>query len=338
MLRRPLRQPSKPVVGICLRGAYDTGMDIHQVPAVRTFAPMIALAVLLCACSSSPQLPASGTAHLYTDSGGQPRSFWIHIPAPPAATPRPLLIVLHGTDSSGETMLARGHFVEHANAEHTIVVAPDALGHAFNDGSGRIGATLMATDDVAFLDRLVAVVRSQLAIDAVFVTGFDSGAAMAQRFALESQATISGVAAVAGHVWPPLIERARATNRSLSVLLLFGNDDPQNPRDGGTVDYGNGLVLTTPSPLATASAFAQLLQCTTQLGATATIIQSTSWHACRNHTQVQLLQVDGLGHHWPGGEPTALPPDIVGPYEGRLRATDAIWRFFNQNKPATRTN
>lgn len=296
----------------------------------------LAIAALLPGCVSpfKPELPI-GTRLIPVQSDGQAREYWLHAPPASRDGPLPLVIVLHGTGSNGEEMLTLGDFVKHANKNDYVVAAPNALGRAFNEGSGRGGAEAKNIDDVAFVEQVIHEIskRADIAKGQVFVTGFSSGGAMAQRFALESDMNIAAVASVSGHLWAPERKPARAR----PLLLIFGDQDPLNPPQGGPVRYGPRLVLDKPAHRVTARQWAKRLGCATSVRATTEIVEHRSWHGCRNNVRLVYLTVKGLGHFWPGGPVKSyenLDASVTGPYQGKINATAIIWDFFMESATA----
>jgi poly(3-hydroxybutyrate) depolymerase len=105
---------------------------------------------------------------------GMNRSYWLYVPTSiletqvktsvQTAAPA-LLTVLHGSNQSGETMLYMGDFVAHAEKHKYILLAPNAQGAAFNDGSNRVEPEFRATSDTGFLIALNAYLTSKLATD-----------------------------------------------------------------------------------------------------------------------------------------------------------------------------
>ena len=47
------------------------------------------------------------------------------------------------------------------------------------------------------------------------------------------------------------------------------------------------------------------------------------------------MTLQGLGHTWPGGK-SLLPESMVGKRSDKLKATDAIWEFFEKHTPQER--
>ena len=243
----------------------------------------------------------------------------------------PLLVVLHGTGSNGAQMATLGRFERHAERKGFVLVAPHSLGRAFNEGSGRGGPDVKGVDDVAFIETTADAVRNRVKIDPskMFLTGFSSGGAMAQRMALQSDYSWAAIAAVAGHLWVP----AEGAKRPTNLLLFWGMDDPLNPKIGGAVPYPqSGVTLDKPSPSATHLKWADLLECYEGEFVETTPFPNTkklSIDTCYEGAQLDAYFANGLGHQWPGGTPLPFPESAVGPYTDQFDLTDVIWEFFS---------
>lgn len=273
----------------------------------------------------------TGAQNVTLDVEGRSRSYEAYIPANIAGQKvSPLLIVLHGTGSTGQQMMALGRFKDHAEENGYVLVAPNALGRAFNEGSGRGGPDVIGLNDVAFIEALAKDVQQRADIDdtKMFIAGFSSGGSMAQRMALQSDYPWAAIAAVAGHLWVP----AEGAKRPTNLFLLWGMDDPLNPRDGGAVPYTQiGVTLNKPSPGATHLKWADLLECYEGEFSETVPVQDTkklSIDTCYDGARLDAYFVGGLGHQWPGGTPLTLPPEIAGPYTEPFNLTDLIWDFF----------
>ena len=297
----------------------------------RRFTDLVATVLLLSLMahgSLALESPGPGTTEIMLPNSD--RSYAIHVPETDSRSPSPLVIVLHDTGGNGKGMLRLGNFVSNSEKHKYIVAAPNSLGSAFNEGSGRIGSDMMQVDDTAFIKSVIADVGKRVRIDPgkVFVAGFSSGAAMAQRLAVELEDEVKAVAAVSGHLWvtdaPIKIPRA--------LLLVFGNRDPLNPINGGKVQYRPDLVLNKPPPRSTARDWAHKLECSTSLSATTEkILRHKSWFGCRGDVLLRYIEIDGLGHYWAGGPVKKYStPARVGPYLGSVDMTEVMWDFFLQ--------
>ncbi len=297
---------------------------------------LLLVLALLQGCATSFRVtdenPLAGTTLVgMKTSDGNLRSYRVYEPKGLSTETVPLLIVLHGTGSNSARMIETGDFRGHADANGYLLVAPDALGRAFNEGAGRIGEGFLDLDDVAFMEELVARLRNTYSISKVFLTGFSSGSAMVQRVALESPGLADAVAGVAGHLWAPLLDTAPAVLVPVPMLLLYGDSDPLNPVRGGDVTYGQHLTVHKPPPRSTAQHWATRFGCEVSISASAHLVRTTAWAKCTDDVTVQLSIVEGLGHYWPGGTVSSyatLPTSRVGNYVSSVNATNIIWRFF----------
>ena len=271
---------------------------------------------------------------------GRSRSYWLYVPPALGNEPAPMIMLLHGTGSNGQQMLYMGDFVRHAHANNYIVVAPNALGRAFNDGSGRAGPANDKApkdiDDVAFFAALKQRLSVEYAInpDKNYLVGFSSGGAMVQRVTLQQGDAFSAYVSVSGHLWAEGAESVKAQ----SLLLIFGDSDPLNPVDGGPVDYGNGLILDKPAQLATAKDWSKRFDCTTQVQARQDVVQQIGWYQCDGGGQILYQKIAGLGHFWAGGKIAHYPnlsTKRVGPYLHRFITTEVIWDYFKHVTPAS---
>ncbi|XOV88692.1 MAG: alpha/beta hydrolase family esterase [Pseudomonadota bacterium] len=247
------------------------------------------------------------------------RTYRVYSPASIAGDTVPLLVLLHGTGSNSARMIEMADFKRHAETNRYLLVAPDALGRAFNEGAGRIGQEFADVDDVAFIATLITRLKKSHRVSQVFLAGFSSGAAMVQRAVLESPGMIDAAAGVSGHLWPPLVQAVSEPAVPVPLLLLFGDADPLNPDNGKL------------SPRTTAERWARLFGCEVSITASSHLVRTTAWAKCAGDVSVQLVMVEGLGHFWPGGTVSHaqnLPADRLGSYVGSVNATNIIWRFF----------
>jgi polyhydroxybutyrate depolymerase len=275
-----------------------------------------------------------GTNKIDVSFAGASRSYVAWVPNPYVdGQPMPLVVVLHGTIMDPDMILRVGHFTKFAELKRFIAVAPRSLGRAFNDNSGRGGPEAKDVDDVGFVEAVVTDVRQRASIDPkrIFLVGFSSGGAMAQRVAIESAYDFAAIVAIADHFYVA----SRVPARPRPLLLAWGTADKFNPMSGGRVQYP-GVVLEKPAPEQSAAEWAQRLAC--RQGPDKSLyrdgVQRSRWSQCAGPTFVEAYFVDGLGHHWAGGEPLPLFPErVIGPYSARFEMTELMWDFFQRGAP-----
>ncbi|MBN1664497.1 MAG: alpha/beta fold hydrolase [Deltaproteobacteria bacterium] len=260
--------------------------------------------------------------------GGLSRNYMTYAPnACLSGRPLPLIISLHGTGGTAASAIDMGHFQKWAELEGFIVAAPQSLGQAFNDGSGRGGAAAEDVDDVGFIRAVIADVKTKARIDEkrIYMVGFSSGGAMAQRFALESDSEVAAFAALSDAFYIP--DRKPAAIRPL--LLMWGTADPLNPIRGGKVRYGR-VTLDKPAPMTTAEGWAKKMGCSAspEQHQLPNGVAHYIWSGCQGNARLELYFIDGMGHHWAGGKPVPYPASVIGKYSNAVDATKIILDFF----------
>lgn len=273
---------------------------------------------------------------------GLTREYVVH--APPTsgdATPRPLVIVLHGSGGNGASALQVYGWIAKAEAEHFVVAAPDAVpirnpsGHAsflFNPriwNAGDPNDHRSSADDVGFIDHVIADVTRRYAIDPrrIYVTGFSSGASMTWRYGAERSTRLAAIAPVSGHLW----HVPTALAYPLPAFLMAGRLDPINPPTGGDAKPLWGRARHVPPMLDHVTAWATLLGCPANArhASTANGIETHTYRGC--HAELRYELIDGLGHRW-AGHRDPLPDALAGPSSDRIDATDSVWAFFARHR------
>jgi polyhydroxybutyrate depolymerase len=253
----------------------------------------------------------------------------------------PLLLVLHGAGGSGELAVRLYRWQLKADAEGFVVAGPDALPpfrdrpadfltnpRFWNDGSGRGALNRGLSDDVGFIAALIDELARRHGIDRtrVYVTGFSSGAGMANRVGQEMADRIAAIAPVAG-ILPPLRD---ALARPMPVLYVSGDKDPLNPVEGGVITLPWGGRFPKEPIRAGIERWRDLDGCVGDPAiVTAPSLRVQSWSACRDKVEVRYVLVHDHGHEWPGGARSRLPASVVGPSNATAYdATAAIWQFL----------
>ncbi|QQS14310.1 MAG: dienelactone hydrolase family protein [Rhodospirillales bacterium] len=296
---------------------------------------LLSLAALLALASAPARAGEPRTLRV----DGVERGYWLHAPA--SAKPgAPLVIVLHGAGGGGEQAARAYRWDRKAEAEGFVVAAPDASPsfagrpasfatnpRVWNDGSGRGSPNIRASDDVGLVAALIESLARSHRIDParVYVTGFSSGAGMAQRVGQELAPRVAAIAPVAGI----MVAAPRAPARAMPVFYLSGDRDPLNPVEGGVISLPWGGRYPK-EPLAVVVGRWRALNGCPDAAARDDSggVDTLAWRGCRDGVEVRYSLVRGLGHEWPGGARSGLPESMVGPHSAALDATAEIWRFF----------
>jgi polyhydroxybutyrate depolymerase len=275
-----------------------------------------------------------GTTTLSLDVDGHTRPVYVHVPLGSSdATPLALVLNLHG---SGVTALDQVLFtgMNFASDHDDFIVAypqgliPDGVGFDWNvPGVPLTGGRAVpagAANDVEFLTKLVGVLEEKYCVnkDEVYATGFSGGARMVSQLACSDSKIFAAVAPVSGLRRPKPCKTARA----VPIIAFHGTSDQVDPFNG------NGQAYWTYSVPTAAKDWAKQDRCSTK-AVTSTPdanVMLLSYGHCANGAEVELYEISGEGHEWPGG-PT-MPASIVnelGPQSSAINADAAMWSFFS---------
>lgn len=272
----------------------------------------------------------------------QVRTFRIYVPTTPAKKPLPLLLALHGGGGSGSAMeaLTLGQFNRLGDKHGFVVLYPDGIERGWNDGRSdlKTKAAQDDIDDVGFLRALVTHVSDRYSINKrrVYATGISNGGLMSYRLACDSADVFAAIAPVAANLAVELANECRPA-RGISVAIFNGTDDPIMPWTGGDIKVlwsRRGTVLSTQ---ATFERWLKLNDCalpSTHMPINRIADDSTSLvkhdaRDCSDGSEVQLYEILGGGHTWPGGN-QYLAERIVGKVSRELNASETIWKFFSR--------
>jgi polyhydroxybutyrate depolymerase len=280
---------------------------------------------------------------------GRPRIWHLRIPtASREGRPLALVIALHGGGGVGAKMNQLTGLDAIAEREGFFLVYPEGVDRSWNDGRADAQSVAAREEigDVAFLSALIDELARTYLVDKdrVFATGISNGAMMSCRLACELADKIAAVALVAGAM-PRSIAPSCAPSRPVSILMMFGTEDPIVPFGGGEVKIRNsrarGMVISAP---ATVDAWVRLDGCVgapeehlladSQKADGSTVTVHT-WSHCNQGSGVDFYEIKGGGHTWPGGW-QYLSEAWIGTTNRDIDAREVIWRFFSTH-PKTRT-
>jgi polyhydroxybutyrate depolymerase len=195
-------------------------------PRARAAAGALLLLLALAGCEAGTRL------RLLHDGIG--RSAVLDLP-PPAAGPRPLLIVLHGALLDGGEARAELRLGRRAAQAGMGLAFPDAAAPLWNDLSLARAVPAMggAADDIGFLDALVARLVAEGRADprAIHLAGISNGGMMALRYACTRADRLASLMLVMATMAREDAAACRPA-RPLPVLMLAGTADPVTRWDG----------------------------------------------------------------------------------------------------------
>jgi polyhydroxybutyrate depolymerase len=279
---------------------------------------MIVLALAIIACSRTA-IEASGPAQAGSTEGqimssGVTRHYILHVPSTyQSGNAVPLIINFHGLGSNSKEEESLTGMSAKADEENFIVVYPDGLNSAWDDGPSANGQR-----DQQFVRDLITYLENQYSIDSkrIYATGISNGGGMTNRLGCDMADVIAAIAPDSGayNFWQDCNPA-----RPMPVLAFHGLDDHLVPYTGGTP------ASMEPSIEAWASAWATRDGCSTTATITTPVDSVTvhTWSGCQRNAEVILYTLANHGHSWPGS-PT-MPKAIT---SQAISATDVMWDFF----------
>ncbi|WP_333769398.1 extracellular catalytic domain type 1 short-chain-length polyhydroxyalkanoate depolymerase [Streptomyces sp. IBSBF 2435] len=287
--------------------------------------------------------PGSCTASLGSGQYNTPVSFdgrtyqvLVHVPTRAAGARLPLVLDLHGSQSTGAGQLSYSNLAPTADANGFIVAAPTGV---VPSGSGFIWNVPYVTpsgtrDDAGFLRQVIDTLTANACVDParVFATGYSGGGRMTSALGCMLADKVAAIAPVSGirAGRPDPSDRSRpdlstcTPSRAVPVIAFHGQQDTTNPYNGG----GDATAWQYSVPVAQ-QAWAGLDGCTAgpATAQVSTHVSRTVYSGCRDGAEVQLYTISNGGHTWPDSS----QDNGNGTVTHEISADGLMWQFFQQH-------
>lgn len=245
-----------------------------------------------------------------------------------ATGPLPLVIGLHGGYGTGERFESHAGLLKVKGAKEFVFVFPDGYRHSWNAGRCCGSAEKENVDDVKFLRALIDKLVAQGYADParVYITGFSNGAKMAYRAACEMSDKLRAIAPVGGSA--DVEEEFCKPTKPVAVLHIHGDADKWAPLHGGT---GVREKAGVQNPVADGvRGWAKINGCTHHQPEVERLAgaECSTHTGCQRNAEVTQCIVSGMGHQWPGDEPSAMFKRTFGPPAPQIPASEFILQFF----------
>jgi|CXWK01.1.fsa_nt_gi polyhydroxybutyrate depolymerase len=200
------------------------------------------------------------------------------------------------------------------------------------------------TDDVRFVADMLDDVEAAACIDTdrVLATGFAVGGVFASIVTCELPDRIAVLATVSGLYNP----QGCGADAAKAVVSFHGTGDRFIPFDGGIgsgpanlglsaeTTAGLTFMLDRPGALDSSTAWAERDGCEAKPvekpagdGAGPGVTRRV-WPGCDDGLDVELFEIDGGEHTWPGSVGMAAYEGLLGPVSTEIDATAVMWDFF----------
>lgn len=284
------------------------------------------LPILWASLPSAPLAqPRAGFSEHAITSAGSERSYLLYVPATYDGTPVPLLIGLHPSGGTPQSLVNISGFDKLADRHDFAVVFP--AGVFTNSLTARSWNANVdeGVDDVQFIRDVVGDVTGMLEIDRsrIYASGFSGGARMSSRLACELSDLLAAAAPVAGIQYPD----GCTPSRPVSILAFHGKADAANHyelREDSRPYWRMGVETAIDK-------WRQADDCTLanehdRLSQHVTFYQ---WPDCGGSAEIQFYLIDNGGHTWPGSEAMSNNPGLVTNMD--IDASELIWEFFSRH-------
>ena len=335
------------VTGTSTRAVSPTATTTYVLTATNAAGSVTASTTVSVAAPVGPYPAGLSDASLQV--GGVTRQYRVHVPPGVTTAPVALVLVLHGGGGEGLNVANTGAhplsvFRSVADREGFVVVYPGGLpardGNAGWSDCRADNEIAGDADDIAFLDALIARLRSEYGLPAskVFMTGGSNGAQMTYAYAIVRAENIGAIAAGSGNL--PQTPKAGACSgppsRRIPVLMTHGTADTLMPYGGGCVANlggacNRGRVIGAE---ATRDRWLALNGLTGITPAQSTVELDTSDAGPANRwvyagtAPVEWWRLDGAGHTAASRSVLVAPSSVSGVQNRDIEFAEVAWSFF----------
>lgn len=302
------------------------------------------------ACSTLGSLPTGATDDLHIESDGADRVYRRFVPSSyDPSEPAPLVVSFHGITSPIIGQVVVSDFETKAEAVGAIVLTPlgSGRGPSWNVANFQdVGEDIPGEDEAAFVNDLIRFTESEACIDTqqVFAIGMSNGAEMASLAGCELSSQIAAIAPVSGL----LAVRGCELERPVPVISFHGTADSYIRFEGGFGPKTDSILagLGTPQQIKqivdsmdlppipqVQDYWASMDGCSGDPteSKVSTHVTLRAFTDCKQGSEVQLYEVEGGGHSWPGSAGSAGYESLLGPTTMEINANDLIWAFFEKH-------
>ncbi|PJZ85062.1 alpha/beta hydrolase family esterase [Leptospira harrisiae] len=263
------------------------------------------------------------------------RTYIVHYPKNWNGSQIPLLVALHGRFGSGSSMIKQTKLDLLSDSKGFVVVFPDGYKRSWADGRGNTPADEDQINDIVFIESIVKRLVAEGSVDPkqVFLVGHSNGGFMAQRLAVEKPELWKGVVSVAAQISVYTLKRKLALKTNpVSVGIIAGTEDPLVPYSGGYVRDGGEILSVEDSILR----WKEWNQCNESVKRKSETykedlneiqIDFSKYETCAENKKVGLIQLNGLGHSWPGETPM-IPFIDQGKTTKVIDGSKLVWDFM----------
>jgi polyhydroxybutyrate depolymerase len=266
---------------------------------------------------------------------GIERTYILHIPKLLDNTkPAPLVFALHGGGGTAKKMNALTGFNKVSDDYGFILCYPQGIDKHWNDGRevNISHVNGIEVNDVKFFSLLIDTLLAKYNIDSsrIYSCGISNGGMMSFRLGCELNNKIAAIAPVAISMSEYLYNSC-SPGKPVPVMIIFGDDDPLVPYEGGSIKWNRGEVVSVEK---TVGFWVKNNECSETPVVTEidnedddTSVKKLVYSGNTSRNEVVYYHILGGGHTWPGGK-QYLPKLLVGRTSKEFNACEVIWKWF----------
>jgi polyhydroxybutyrate depolymerase len=256
---------------------------------------------------SAPQSRTVEVADHTIVQGGRTRTAIMSRPTTvdPAAR-LPVIVYLHGLGGTSIDMFREGGNGTVPAVFPSIAVFPEGEWFSWNAGGCCRPATVLGTDDVAYLQALVTDMKQRPEVDPtrVFMFGVSNGGMMMYRYLCDHADELAGAMSVAG-----TNVSGCQPNAPIPILQEHGTSDQIVSYEGTTTLvtrlFGSTTLPSAPDAIA---GVAGSMKCGPSVPGPSSqafgfTVTSVEWSGCAGGAKVRFVTYHGMTHWWPVGPP-----------------------------------
>lgn len=168
----------------------------------------------------------------------------------------------------------------------------------------------------------------------VFTAGMSNGGFMSTRLICDRPDIFKGAAILTASISSEYYESCNP-DRPVPILVMNGTEDPLIPYEGGDIfvfKKKRGSVLSTDEYVKfwaenNVCNVAKTSKDLPDLVDDGTTVQHHTYSNCKDGSKVEVFDIIGGGHKWPGGL-QYLGEKVIGKTSRDINACDIIWSFF----------
>ena len=267
------------------------------------------------------------------------RSYLLYVPAAyDGSVPWPLVVNLHGADSSPEVQVWLSGMNAIADTARFLVAYPRGIINGEGIPGWNDGLKPEFLDDVGFVESVILQITRQYSVDdtGIYATGMSNGSGMSLTLGCRLSSYIAAIGMIAAQ---GIIEQEDCiADRPVPVLYMHGTADIVVPFDGGTGIFGAPEFIPSRDLVQFwvdkngCQGDPDLIEFEDINTTDSSTVALEHYANCEAMSEVSFYVIEEGGHTWPGGPPVPPGLEFLGNVNLDINASLEIWNFFSRHR------